>query len=213
MEAAVEADGAVVLLVDVGDLVLEGTPVARVIGEDAAGLARCVDAAVAVGRTHDPTTDVRYAQQQVLEMAVRALSPGTNDPFTAASTIEDFTSPMARLVGLPETKGALLDAAGTPRLFRSAVSVLDLIDAPVELMRPFIAGQVPVYEALAVMLGHLWARAATPERADRLAEHLDGLLDAACADEQVDERPLTARVERLRRRGALESLPEARQES
>lgn len=114
LEGAAEAGGVVVLLVDVGDLVLEGTPVARVIGEHAAELARCVDSAVDVGSTHDPTTDVRYAQQQVLEMAVRALSPGTNDPFTAASTIEVFTSPMARLVGLPEAKGALLDAAGTP---------------------------------------------------------------------------------------------------
>lgn len=213
VEAAVEADGAVVLLVDVGDLVLEGTPVARVLGQDTSELARCVESSVDVGRTHDPSTDVRYAQQQVLEMAVRALSPGTNDPFTAASTIEDFTAPMARLVELPETKGALLDTEGTPRLYRSAVPLLELIDAPLELLRPFIAGQLPVYDALVVMLGHLCARAATPERADRLAAHLDRLLADARDDEHVDDRPLAASAERLRRRGALESLPEARQES
>lgn len=53
MEAAVEADGAVVLLVDVGDLVLEGTPVARVLGQDTSELARCVESSVDVGRTHD----------------------------------------------------------------------------------------------------------------------------------------------------------------
>ena len=41
-----------------------------------------------IGKSRTLTQDIEYAMRQVVEVAVRALSPGINDPFTAMSCID-----------------------------------------------------------------------------------------------------------------------------
>ncbi len=54
-----------------------------------------------VGRNRTPYQDVAFAVQQLVELAVRALSPGTNDPFTAQNALDDLTVGLALMAARP----------------------------------------------------------------------------------------------------------------
>jgi uncharacterized membrane protein len=43
-----------------------------------------------IGNNRTPTQDVRYAFNELVEVAVRALSPGINDPFTAINCVDQI---------------------------------------------------------------------------------------------------------------------------
>ena len=81
---AEEADAAIYILVHPGDLVLEGQPLARVVGtSDKDSFAK----AFAIGQERSHEQDPRYALLTLRETASRALSPGINDPGTAIAVV------------------------------------------------------------------------------------------------------------------------------
>jgi uncharacterized membrane protein len=72
------------------------------------------------GQHRTPTQDIEYAIRHLVEVAVRALSPGVNDPFTAMAVIDRLRGGLARLAKrqmLPET---LQDQSGTTRIIRGS---------------------------------------------------------------------------------------------
>src|SRR3569833_1659758 len=74
------------LLVRPGDYIFPGAPVALVYPEveDAAA---AIHDATALGPTRVRSADLEFAVRQLVEVAVRALSPGINDPHTAMSAL------------------------------------------------------------------------------------------------------------------------------
>lgn len=57
-----------------------------------------VDAFI-LGNRRNPTQDVEFSMRQLVEIAVRALSPSINDPFTAMDCVDRLGSALARLAG------------------------------------------------------------------------------------------------------------------
>lgn len=99
-----EHDRVVLLAVRPGDHVLPDDVVARVWpagDDDSDELLTAVGRAVTVGRNRTPYQDVSFAVQQLVELAVRALSPGTNDPFTAQNALDDLTVGLALMAARP----------------------------------------------------------------------------------------------------------------
>ena len=84
-----------------GSYVFERTPLmlVRPPVPEAGDLAK--DVQISAHRT--PAQDVEFARDQLVELAVRALSPGTNDPFTAMNCIDRLGAALAQLgqVDLP----------------------------------------------------------------------------------------------------------------
>ncbi|WP_375289949.1 DUF2254 domain-containing protein [Qipengyuania sp.] len=78
----------IALEVRTGDFVHPGMPVARVCGGDADEHVRQAAAeAFAIGATRTPTQDPQFLIDELVEIGLRALSPGINDPFTAITTL------------------------------------------------------------------------------------------------------------------------------
>lgn len=50
-----------------------------------------------VGSNRTPTQDIRYAFNELVEVAVRALSPGINDPFTAINCVDRISAALHEL--------------------------------------------------------------------------------------------------------------------
>jgi len=50
-----------------------------------------------VGSNRTPTQDIRYAFNELVEVAVRALSPGINDPFTAINCVDRISAALYEL--------------------------------------------------------------------------------------------------------------------
>ncbi len=75
-----------------GQLVVAGSTLAVVTSEEIfdVNLTTSIIDAFIVGTQRTPAQDVEYSIHQLVEVAIRALSPGINDPFTAISCINQL---------------------------------------------------------------------------------------------------------------------------
>ena len=82
------AQGAAIrLLVRPGDFIFPGAPIA-VISPQTEGADAAIRSATALGSERAAADDMEFAVRQLVEVAVRALSPGINDPHTAISVLD-----------------------------------------------------------------------------------------------------------------------------
>jgi uncharacterized membrane protein len=86
-----------------GSFVVPGDLLAEVWPADGAhpGLHGTVRAAFILGSQRTEQEDVGFAIQQLVQIALRALSPAINDPFTAAMCVDRLGAVMTRVVGRP----------------------------------------------------------------------------------------------------------------
>ena len=96
--AAREAGAVVELALRIGDAVVIGTPVAHAWVHEAAGsldaaaLEAALDGALRLDFERSADEDVAYGLRKVVDIAVRALSPGTNDPTTAVHALSHVST-------------------------------------------------------------------------------------------------------------------------
>ncbi len=87
--SAGEEEAVVRIIPIVGAFVMRGAPLAEVHPATAAdGLDEAVHLAVSIGPDRSLTQDLAFYFDEFLEIALRALSPSMNDPFTARSCID-----------------------------------------------------------------------------------------------------------------------------
>lgn len=175
-----DAGATVRLLKRVGDQVTTDEPLAVVWpAGSGAQVESTVRDHVHVGPSRTPSQDVRFAEQQVVELAVRALSPGTNDPYTAVNAVEEVAVGILEEVGRPQGGNALLDGAGTVRLHLRPVTTEEIVDMPFTHLRPYALGSRIVLEALADLAARIETAAIAPATARRAREHVDTLVGEA----------------------------------
>jgi len=101
LELAVECGRVLRLRVGTGDFVLEGSVLAELEGsaEVSPELAARLRKLVALGRQRTPEQDPAFGIQQMVDIAVKALSPGINDPTTACMCLDQLGALVVRLSG------------------------------------------------------------------------------------------------------------------
>lgn len=103
---ACEAEGVVELLCKPGDFVTREKLLARIwlprdtekTEDMTTSYINSVNRVIIVGPRRTPRQDVGYAARELVEIALRALSPGINDPFTAMSCVDRLGGALGRLV-------------------------------------------------------------------------------------------------------------------
>ena len=98
---------------------------------------------VAVGATRTMQQDVSYGLRQFADVALRALSPGVNDPTTAQDAIFHATGVLAELLRRPPG-GPLRDDRGTTLLLPEAPDHVELIRLTFDETRRAAASQPTV---------------------------------------------------------------------
>ena len=78
-------------------------------------IADAIRAAFVVGPERSPAQDLEYAIRQLVEIALRALSPGINDPFTAVAVVDQLGAALEDVLARP----AQPRCCGTPRARRA----------------------------------------------------------------------------------------------
>lgn len=185
LNAAEREAGRIAVETQVGDRVLAGTPVARIWTSEDADVETLTEgtlAGIEIGPRHDPNTDPRYAQQQVVELAVRALSPGVNDPYTAVNVIEELAPGLTQLVTSPLQTPVVFDDDGEPRVFLKPVTVRELVDMPFRHILPFAQGQYLVHLALIDLASHVEQHNVHPELEGVAWRHVATIREQ-CADQ------------------------------
>lgn len=106
---------------------LKGDTIGRAIGGDAAGLAEDARASVTYGARRTSEGDLLFSVSLLLEIALRALSPGVNDSFTAIACIDRLTASFARAAERGLNPGVVCDEAGVARVVAPGTGVEDLV--------------------------------------------------------------------------------------
>ena len=75
-----------------------------------------INRAFILGSERTAEQDVEFAIEELVEVAVRALSPGVNDPFTAIRCIDRLTASLESLAARPATTPFRHDSAGELRI-------------------------------------------------------------------------------------------------
>lgn len=98
----------------------------------------------AFGTQRTSAQDVEHAVNQLVEVAVRALSPGINDPFTAIVCVDRLGSALRRLARREIPSGRRLDKQGKVRVVSDEVTFPGVLDAALNQIRQYARGHVAV---------------------------------------------------------------------
>lgn len=134
-----------------GEFVTAGTPLARVSppgradDEEFCGRLR---GALTIGDGRTPAQDVEMAVQQLVEVAVRSLSPGINDPFTACECLDRLGVGLSELARRALPPPCRYDGEGRLRLVLNAVTFESLCDSAFTQIRHYGRGDVLVLTRL-----------------------------------------------------------------
>jgi len=94
-----------------------------------------IDGFIVSGDERTPTQDLEFAIRHLVEVAVRALSPGINDPFTATVVIDRLRGVLSRLMGRSLPPETLRDRSGRVRIYRQTATYAGILDAALHQIR------------------------------------------------------------------------------
>ncbi len=103
------------LCVPVGTYMVRGAEVVEVHGgtvPETGRVLRSIDCAPARTLYQDPC----YGVRQLVDIAIRAVSPAINDPTTAVQVLDRLHGILRAIAGLPDPSGVYLDSSGAVRL-------------------------------------------------------------------------------------------------
>jgi uncharacterized membrane protein len=182
---AAEQDTAIRLLVRPGDYVFPGAPIA-VIKQPAEGTDKAINNATALGTQRGGSADLEFAVRQLVEVAVRALSPGINDPYTAMSVLDRLGTGLCDLVPLHLTSGVSM-REGRVALVVPNIDYTGLVDAMFHMIRQNAADHVAVLIRLLEVLTAVVSCERDPHRMKTLERHADLVLGDAERDVTTPE--------------------------
>jgi uncharacterized membrane protein len=139
-----------------GHYVMSHTTIARVLplGEaDSEAWQERVRKAFIIGRQRTEEQDIEFLINELVEIAVRALSSGINDPHTAINCIDRLGSTLAELAGRAMPSPCLHDQQGHLRLISRPHTYRGLVDASLDQLRQYGLGSVAVTIRLLEMIG------------------------------------------------------------
>ena len=175
-----------------GDHVVAGRPIAHVWRAspeqplpDPAALAGAVKDAVRIGYQRTLQQDVRFGMRQLVDIALRALSPAVNDPYTAIQAIHGLTVLVGALASRP-LGDYQITGKNQARVIVHAPSFADYAELACGLIRRYGAAEPTVAAALLILLQDARTQISDLDRTQVLASQARLILGDA---EQCTRQP------------------------
>jgi uncharacterized membrane protein len=157
LRAATEHDLVLRLVERPGRFVVRGSPLA--LAWPAQHIDEAVCAAIAgafiLGPQRTQQQDIEFEVNQLVEIAVRALSPGINDPFTAIGCVDQLSAALSRLAERELPAPERYDGEGHLRVIAEPVAFTGVVDAAFDQIRQYgrssAAVTIRLLEAIAVI--------------------------------------------------------------
>ena len=179
--AARRADVLVRYAVKPGEFLLPRTPLAHIETREGRAappnrrLDREVLGAIQIGARRTVTQDPEFAIRNLVELAVRALSPGINDPYTAIAVLDHLGAGLSALATGELFDGATFDRKGTLRVVRPVADYAGIVDVMFHMIRQYGATSPAVTIHLMEVLGLVLEAEDRPERREVLARQAQRL--------------------------------------
>jgi uncharacterized membrane protein len=106
--------------------------------------------------------DVEFGVLQIVDIALRAISPAVNDPSTAISCIDQLSRILIRFASREPPESQLFDLPGVPRVIVAWIEFERLADAAFEQIRLYSQGDVAVSLRMLRALGDIAATSRDP---------------------------------------------------
>ena len=154
IDAAKTCDAVLELHVRPGEFLLEGQEVASVRFATSVEPSRREDCAsdilgaLAMGASRTPTQDIDYIISQLFEIAVRAMSPGVNDPLTAIQCIDQIFKGLVKLSDRSIPSRFRKDSDGMLRVITTETDWGQIVDSALRRLIPYLRGDVYVMSHL-----------------------------------------------------------------
>ena len=187
----------------VGDFVIEGMPIASVLECGGAAtldaeIIDSLDAAYAINSQRTTDQDAAYGIRQIVDVALKALSPGINDTTTAVMSLDYLTAILARLSTRRVESPWRFDE-GALRVITHGATFAGLVELSLDQIRQNAAANVAVLARLLGTLELLEGLTQSPARRQvlwRQARALEEIVQRTVPGPH-DREPLKARAERL----------------
>lgn len=149
------------------------------------------------GTQRTPTQDLRFLFNQLVEVAMRALSPGVNDPFTAISCMDWLQSALENLATRVLPESHRYDDNQKLRLVAEPVTFSVFASLVFDQLRPYVAADGNAAIKMMEMLGNLLLNVSC-ERDQRLLVRHACALRRECRQSLTDSRALQVLSNRYR---------------
>jgi uncharacterized membrane protein len=210
--AARDVSALIVLKFRPGQFALRGEPLASIVpASEVHRLEAAIDRHISFGRHRTLTHDSEFALAQIVEIAIRALSPAVNDTFTGVACVDWLADALLVLTEQPPPEGNWYDTTGELRVWIPAVRIERLVRLAFNQIRQASATTPAVLIRQLEMIRRLGPRMSAGAIL-ALSEQADAIRDTATALVALDRRDLDAAYERAK--DAIEnSLPDQKVES
>lgn len=170
-----------------GDFVVDGDRRVSVypVPEDLKQARSELGALIVSGEERTPTQDLEFATRQLVEVAVRALSPGINDPFTALSVVDRLRGAVVRLCARELPSKTLQGRSGKLRVSRDATSFRGALDGAFNQIRQEGAAKPAVLVHMLKAISAIGEHVRTDEQREALEHHAK--LVHAAGEREVSE--------------------------
>ena len=191
-----------------GDFVFEKNPIAVVEGCDELeeSVPRQIRRAFILGKYRSLEQDVEFPIQQLVDMALRALSPSLNDPYTAVNCIDRLGAAICHLCDRQTPPPQWYDEAGRLRLVLDVPTYEGIVDAAFNQIRQSAVDNVAASIRLLETLQAIAVAASGPEQRKVIRRHAE-MVHRACRESLTEKTDLDDLDERFRE--VLQKLGEA----
>jgi len=207
---AAEHDAVIRLHYRPGHFLTKGHPVATVWPPEAtAVIGRRLESVHLTGPLRTLSQDIAFGIDQLVEIAIRALSPAVNDTFTALTCIDWLGDSLCKLAVDWHPQSCHLDRLGTIRLITVPVSYERLVQRSFEKVRQAADGMPAVLIRQLDVLSKVMA-VAPPGRSQVLLDQaaMIARVSERTVPEPADQADITARYQALLAHHAQVSHPQ-----
>jgi uncharacterized membrane protein len=197
---ASESDAIIRLIHRPGHFVVAGQLLAVVApGSAVESVASALTAAHIVGPNRTLTQDPSFAIDQLVEVAIRALSPAINDTFTALNCIDWLGECLCRACVDPLPSGIWRDATGRIRLIEPSMSLERLIKGATDKIRQAGRGIPAIMIRQLENLQKVMGVSRTPDQREAILHHAQMILRSSeeSVPEEFDRRDVRAAYDAL----------------
>jgi len=192
----------------IGDFVVHDTPLASLALESppAEEIIAAVQAAYGIERHRTMEQDCGFGVRQLVDMALRALSPGINDTTTAVMCVDYLTAILARLASRP-IPSSRRSEDGELRVIAIGQSFASLLAESFDQIRGSAIGNVAIMLRMLGALQTIASLTASPSRRRALRDQVQWITELAerTIESAHDRARFESRLARVRE--ALDTVP------
>jgi uncharacterized membrane protein len=182
----------------IGEFVVEDSPLASIAGTAAASdrITRRLNAAYVIMPVRSVHQDVAFGIRELVDVALKALSPAVNEPTTAIACVDRLSSVLSRIAGRRVAE-PIRKVDGEPRVIARGPDFRSLLDSAFDEIRRNAEDNINILARMFTAIETIEGFAETPARRADLSRHVELIVEAG-------RRGLTERrnVEELETRAA-----------